>query len=540
MINHQSESRFCSIAVTAALLTMASPMLSAMEPPSQGFGGPRQQTPVPAPPPAPAAATPQGPALPLSMEQAVVMGLESNLGLKSERLEIDVAAEGIAGARAAFLPLLFSSFGRTSSESVPQSFTEGSADISTRRMNGLARLSQNLRWFGAGYDVTWSNNRTSTVGGNSSFNPSLGSTLTTNFTQPLLRDFRIDPNRASLETSERIRAISDVQLQQRVIATEATIRLAYLNLIGAIEGRKVAAENMNIAETTLKNARASVAVGQAPEINIVQAQVDVERNREQLLLADVRISDAEDLLRTLILDPERPDYWDIKLEPTDTIQLTPREIDLNAAIKNALANRLDLTVARRNLEITDLNIRATKNTTLPTLDFGATYSAQGTGGTQLVFGEGFPPPILNRTDKSYGSVLSDTFLGAYPTWSVGMQFAYPLGHSTAQANLAQQEIRRRQETLTIRELELQVVREVRDAGRLVQNSYQRVMTTRAALDASERQLEAEDRKFAAGVSTTLELQVRQQQLAQAKERALQAMIDYNRALITFDRVQKTR
>jgi outer membrane protein TolC len=121
-----------------------------------------------------------------------------------------------------------------------------------------------------------------------------------------------------------------------------------------------------------------------------------------------------------------------------------------------------------------------------------------------------------------------------------MQFAYPLGHSTAQANLAQQEIRRRQETLNIRELELQVVREVRDAGRLVQNSYQRVLTTRAALDASERQLEAEDRKFAAGVSTTLELQVRQQQLAQAKERALQAMIDYNRALITFDRVQKTR
>jgi outer membrane protein TolC len=108
------------------------------------------------------------------------------------------------------------------------------------------------------------------------------------------------------------------------------------------------------------------------------------------------------------------------------------------------------------------------------------------------------------------------------------------------ANLAQQEVRKRQELMTIRELELQIVREVRDAGRSVQNSYQRVLTTRAQLDASERQLEAEDRKFAAGVSTTLELQVRQQQLAQAKASALQALIDYNRALITFDRVQKTR
>jgi hypothetical protein len=41
------------------------------------------------------------------------------------------------------------------------------------------------------------------------------------------------------------------------------------------------------------------------------------------------------------------------------------------------------------------------------------------------------------------------------------------------------------------------------------------------------------------VSTTLELQVRQQQLAQARVAALQAMIDYNRALINFERVQKT-
>ena len=528
MINQSSTSRFRSIAMTAALLTIASPMLSARGQQTAGQS------------PAPAAAAPQGPALPLSMEQAVAMGLESNLGLKSERLEVDVASEGIAGARAAFLPQLFSSFGRTSSESVPQSFTEGSSDISSRRMNASATLSQNLRWYGGAYSATWSNDRTSQVGGNSSFNPSLNSRLTLNFTQPLLRDFRIDPNRAALETSERIRAITDIQLQQRVIATEANIRLAYLNLIAAIERRKVAQENMNIAETTLKNARASVAVGQAPEINIVQAQVDVERNREQLLLSDVQISDEEDVLRTLILDPARPDYWEVHLEPTDTIQLTPREIDLDAAIKNALANRLDLTVARRNLDITDLNIRATRNTTKPTVDFGATYSAQGTGGTQLEFGDGFPPPILSRTDKSYGSVLGDTFLGAYPTWTVGVQFAYPLGHSAAIANLAQQEIRKRQELMTIREMELQIVREVRDAGRLVRNSYQRVLTTRAALDASERQLEAEDRKFAAGVSTTLELQVRQQQLASAKERALQATIDYNRALITFDRVQKTR
>ncbi|HYN09385.1 MAG TPA: TolC family protein [Vicinamibacterales bacterium] len=529
MTQHSSR-RFRSIALIAALATIAVPALSAKDQ-QLSLQAPAQATPPPAA---------QGPTLQLSMEQAVTMGLESNLGLKAQRLEIDIAAEGIAGARAAFLPQLFSSFNRTSSESVPQSFTEGSSDISSRRMNASGTWRQALRWYGGDYNLTWSSNRNSQIGGTSSFNPSLGSTVTMNFTQPLLRDLRIDPNRAALETSERVRAISDVQLQQRVVSTEADIRFAYLNLIGAIEGRKVQLENMTIAEQTLANARASVAVGQAPEINIVQAQAEVESRRETLLRSEVQILTMEDNLRTLVLDPARPDYWDVHIEPTDKIQLTPREIDLNAAIKSALANRLDLVVVRRNLEITDLNIRVTKNSTTPAMDFGVTYSATGTGGTQLEFGEGFPPPILSRTDKSFGSVLGDTFGGAYPTWTVGVQVAYPLGHSAAHASLAQQEIRKRQDLLSLRDLELQIVRDVRDAARFVQNSYQRVLASRAALDASEKQLEAENRKFAAGVSTTLELQVRQGQLASARVNALQAEIDYNRALITFDRVQKTR
>ena len=535
MVTLNSQRRLRTIAMATAMLVLLGPALSAKDQLKLDLAQAQAQP--------PAQPAPAGNTLQLSMDQAVALGLEWNLGLKAERLEIDIAAEGIAGARAAFKPLLQSSFGRTSSVTVPGSFTQGSSDISSRRVNVSGEVGQNLPWFGSNYGVTWFSNRNSQIGGDDSFNPRLGSTLTLSFTQPLLRDLRIDPNRGALETSERVRAISDIQLQQRVVTTEATIKLAYLNLIGAIEGLKVQRENMNIAEQTLANAKASVAVGQAPEINIIQAQVDVERNREQLLQAEVRISTMEDILRTLILDPARPDYWEIQIVPTDPILLTPREIDQNAAIKNALANRLDLIVARRNLEITDLNIRVTRNSTKPTLDFGATYSATGTGGTQLVFDPEDPrnpPPVIGRLDRSFGSVLSDTFGGAYPTWTVGVQFRYPLGYSAAHANLAQQEIRKRQDLMSIRELELLVVGEVRDAARTVQNSYQRVLATKAALDASETQLEAENRKFAAGVSTTLELQVRQGQLATSRERNLQAMIDYNRALITFERVQKTR
>ena len=93
--------------------------------------------------------------------------------------------------------------------------------------------------------------------------------------------------------------------------------------------------------------------------------------------------------------------------------------------------------------------------------------------------------------------------------------------------------------LELRQLELSIVQQVRVAARQVENTYQRVLVTRVALRASEQQLDAEQRRFAAGLATNLELQVRQQELANARINELQAAIDYNRALIQFERVQKT-
>lgn len=491
-------------------------------------------------PSAQSAPQPTGPTLALSMDQAVAMALETSLGLKAERLNVNIADEGIASARSAFLPTLSSGFSRTTRVQVPQNFTEGSADISSQSVGVGGTLSQALPWYGARYFVDWNGSRASTVGGNSSFNPQLGSTLTLNFSQPLWRNFKIDSTRAGLQTSERQRGITDVQLQQRIVATESSVRNAYLSLIASIEGRKVAQQNMDLALQSQRNARARVAVGTSPQIELIQADAQVASNEEQLIVAEAQISTAEDTLRSLILDTARSDYWQVHLEPTDSIEVTPTEVDVEAAIKNALANRLDLQVMRRAMEITDLNVRLSRNLTLPSVDFNLNYSASGTGGTQFEFGDGFPPPILSQSVKSFGSVLGDAFAGAYPTWRVSVSVGYPLGRSGAEAALAQQQLQKQQDVIALRDAEIQVVRDVRDAARQVRTSYQRVQATLAARDASEKQLEAEDRRFAVGLSSTFEQQQRQRDLAFARVNELNAKIFYRRALINLETVQKIR
>jgi outer membrane protein TolC len=121
---------------------------------------------------------------------------------------------------------------------------------------------------------------------------------------------------------------------------------------------------------------------------------------------------------------------------------------------------------------------------------------------------------------------------------VGATFGYPLGRSAARAGLAQGQLQKQQQQLQLRQLELDIVADVRDAVRAVRSGQQRVQATRAARVANERQVEVEERRLAVGLTDAFAVQQRQLLLATARSSELNAMIAYNNALIQFDRVQK--
>ena len=446
--------------------------------------------------------------LQLTMDQAVTMALETNLGLKADRLNVGIASENVAGARSAFHPQLRSTFSRNSADQLPQNFTEGNAVVSSGSTSVSSTVFQNLYWYGGGYQVSWQGNRNATTAALSPFNPRLGSSLSVAFSQPLLRNFKIDSNRFTLQSAERSRRIADLALEQRIAVTRNSVQQAYLSLIAAIEGLKVAQSNMDLAQENLKNFRARVAVGVSADIEVIQAEAQAASNEEQVIVADAGISTAEDALRALIVDPARPDFWQVHLEPADKILADPRAIDVDGAVRNALANRLDLLAARRQQEITALALTLGEDQLKPDVSLGLNYTAQGTGGTQFGYGTGFPPPIISRTDKGFGSVLGDTLGAAYPSWTTSVTFNYPLGLSAAKASLARTRLQQQQEDLNLKDLELQVAASVRNAARDVQTNFKRVEATRKALEATQRQLDAEQRKFGVGLSTAFELQQR--------------------------------
>jgi outer membrane protein TolC len=539
MMGNRTQGRRAAAIALGVVLAMGVP-LGAQQTGAQQAGAPQAPAPGPAgQAPAPAAGAK---VLQLSMAEAVAMSMEANLGLKSQRLNVDVAAQNIVSAHASFLPQLRGNLSRQVTDRPSSSFTDvSSATISSNNLAAGATLNQTLPWYGGSYTLNFNNGRSATSSVGATFNPTLSSSFTVAYTQPLLQGFKLDSARVGVETSERQREIADLDLQAQMITLQAQVRDAYLNLVGAIETRKVVGENMDSAQRQLDQAKRKVSVGTLAQIDVIQTEANVATNQVSVISAEAQIASAQDVLRSLILDPARPDYWDIEFQATDTIpEAKPQAFDVNVVTSNALANRLDLLSARKNLAITGLNVRLDQDLTKPTVNAGVTYQASGTGGVINSYSQTFPPTLLSQSAKSLGSTLGEAFSGAYPSWTVGLNITYPIGTTSARSNLARAQIQEHQQQINLKNLETQVTAAVRQAVRDVETAAQRVVAAAASLSANEKQYEAEKRKEEVGLSTTFDVLQKQTLLASARLTDIQARIQYSQALLNLDRVQKIR
>jgi outer membrane protein TolC len=504
------------------------------------------------PTPTPTARALQAPALPpspvadgqpISMDEAVRMALENNLGIKQERLNPQIQTLGIARANAAFAPEFISTLSRRSSTAPPISFLEqgGGATVTNTSFFTQAGLQQALPFGGSSYGVSFDGSRAVSNAARVSFSPQLGSNLNAQFVQPLLRNFKIDSLRQQVLLAHTQQSIADIQLQQRITLTSRNVRAAYYNLIGAVAGLEVARQSLELSRESLRNNQTRVEVGTMAPIDIVAAEAEVASNEENVIVAQASIQSAEDQLRALVLNPSQPGFWTTIFRPTEQPALAPRSIDVDAAIANALANRTDLLQLKKQIESTDISMKFAANQKLPAVDLTARYGVTGVGGTQYSYGlqtdPTLPPQIIGQSVRSFGDVLRDVFGNNFRTWSVALNVSYPIGTSVADAAYAQGKLQREQEQTQLRNLELQIATAVREAARGVNTNLKRVEATRRARELAEKRLEAEQKRFTVGLSSTFELFQAQRDLSRARQAELIATIDYNRSLVDFEAVQ---
>ncbi|MEX2271767.1 MAG: TolC family protein [Vicinamibacterales bacterium] len=495
-----------------------------------------QQTPPPATVP-PQTAQPTGPVRALTIDEAVELALKNNLGLQIERLNPQIQDENIAAARSAYAPILSTGVSTSGSTSQPRSFTEGNEPFSNDAISSSFTFTQNsIPWTNGNITAQWRGSRSTTSVLRPPFNPNLSSSFSVQAGQPLLRNFLVNPVKNQIQQAVIARQITDITLRQRVVGVERNVRQAYWALVGSIERLEVARQNLQLSQEQLRANKVRVEVGTMAPIDIIAAQAEVAGNEEAVILAQAAIQANEDNLRMLVLDSTAPDFWTARIEPSNQPLLQPLEVDTDAAIKAALEARTDIVIARQQLRATDLNLRLTKNATLPDLALQAGLTGTASGGTQFAYDFDSDIPT-GTTRRSFSQTLGDVFGFVYPNWSVGVNFSYPIGKAAAEANHARATLQRRQDEAQLKQLELGIVQQVRAQARNVTSNFQRVQSTRLARELAEQRYAAEQKRFDVGLSTLFQLTQVQRDVVQQRNAELNAIIQYNQSLVDFQLVQ---
>ena len=474
----------------------------------------------------------------LTVDEAVARALDRNLDIAVQRIAPQVSDLNLAEQLAFYRPTLNSNFSSTSSTTPSSTQLDGGLNVLTDTALFDSSIGQPVPWGGGQLDISWNHTRRETTNFFSSFNPSFRSSVSANYTQPLLRGFGIDPARQQLSVTRVNRAIADVDLRETITNTLSGVRDAYWELVYAVQTVAVQRQALELAEQLVRDNRARVEIGTLAPIDIVQAQSEAAARRQTLAQAEQDRQTAELNLKRLIVNGTGDELWRASLNPIDQPSFSYTPVDVEAAVRTALDRRTDITRARQQREINNVNVRALRNNTLPALDLIGTYQLQGQGGTRFDRA-GLGGNVLTVVPGGYGDAVDQLLDTNFPTWTVQLQFSYPIGRSAAEAAHARGRLELQQADAQLRQLELEVATEVTNAALQLGSIQQRIEAATAARELAEQQLDAEETKFEVGTTTSFFVVQAQRDLATAQDAELRAILDYQKALIEFERSQET-
>ena len=212
--------------------------------------------------------------------------------------------------------------------------------------------------------------------------------------------------------------------------------------------------------------------------------------------------------------------------------------DIDAVVERALGERLDVSRANLELENAKATVEFLDNQRLPDVRLETSYRGNGLAGSQFIRSGGFPGDITGARSRSFGDALGQAFGPDYPAWSVGVTVNYALGRSFEEASRARAEVERRQTAQRISSLRLEAAETIRQAGREIRSTAERIDAARASATLAEQRVEAEQRRYDAGLSTTFLVTQAQRDLLQAQVNLLQTTLDYESSVVNFEAVQQ--
>ncbi len=431
------------------------------------------------------------------------------------------------------------------------SYERANTKQSSTLITGTDTLAQDTATYNFGYtegfitgtalSVTFNNSHTSTNSQRQSYSPLLNTTFRAQATQHLLQGFGTWINTRFMIQAKNDRRITDSAFRQQIIYTVTQVESIYWALVSAYEDVQAKQRALDQSTKLTADNRKQLEIGTLAPLDVVNSDSAVATDKQALIASESNLKYQQLVMKqALARNLDDKGISDSEVIPTDRVgldRLVEEDMPVDELVQQAYVNNPQIEQAVLTMKNNEITIRALKNGLLPTADAYAFYGGSGVGGAQnpnlncsSSFSAGSftacPPGYV--ASSNYGNVFANTFNNTSPDYGVGINITIPLRNRIAQADQVRSQMEYRQTQMRLQQLYTQIKIQVINGQYALTNDRAQVMSAQATRDFGAQSLDAEQKKYKLGASTTALVLAQERTLATAENNLISATAAYAR------------
>lgn len=399
-------------------------------------------------------------------------------------------------------------------------------------------------------------------------NPASAPSLSFSFRHNLLLGFGTAVNGRFITVAKKTLQIDDIAFATQVISEVANVLNLYYGLVADYQDVKAKQTALDVAQRFYDDNKKQVQIGTMAPLDVTTAESQVASSQFALVTSQTTLEQQQVSLKNLLSRNGLADplIAGAEIIPLDRIEVPEKDNlpPLKQLIATALASRLDLRSDKLNLENAKTSALGTQNGVLPQLVALATTSNSGLAGTPrivpvqgqfatttvnsplppgLIICPGAPGTLCEVPGAAVvggvGTALGQIIRRDYPSENAGGYIVANVHNRQAQGDEAIDQLGLRQTELQNLRTVNQVAVDVSNQAIGMQQARVRYQTAIKNRVLDQQLLEAEQKKFSLGASTTFLVVQAQSAMATAQSAEVAALVAYSNARVSLDQILGT-
>ena len=442
----------------------------------------------------------------LTLDQCLQLAYDHNLAFRGERAGLEVNREQLRRAQAPFAlnavaGLILPSYSEDRNTFEDAALLARFREERTRfNYQGDVRLSQRVKNLGE-FSVVGSGFRTDFISTRRQDFLEYGGAVTVGYEQEIFTEPEAE---LQLRQAELSLASDQFNFENRRVQLETEVTFVYYDLLQAMRQYEILEQRLEQSGSALELAQRKFEIGLIAEVQALRLQVDRLQAEAEHAVAATAIEAQRDQLRRVVgLDMSTA----VQISSEVSYEVVP--LDVDTAVRVGLERRTEMETAEIRRRLGEIDLQITRQSIGPSARLNAQVTLTGRGSD--------PGDISTSLERSRLTAEVNVNL---PLVDGGQRHAA----------LRQAEINLELTQLGVEQVRQQLIVEIRQAARAVRDAEGQIGLREAALEVAERTYSVEQSRFELGLADSQQLLEAQGGLTIARTGALDAVVNYLRAL----------